>query len=384
MVTPLVLEVGPVTVRGLGLPAAAQPPMPTVTAALDGLDEPVVLVGERPVGVDRLWASLLAGLLDGATGPVLVVCPSWWPRSRIDRVRTACGVGARALTRAAVVTGCHGRDAVLVEIADGLVAVTGAGPTRVLTGPDPAEVARAARAAGRQVYLDAPPGVPGAATVATGIRDALGERDVDAVVVDPAELATGIAAGPPGARRSGGPLLRAGAGLLACVMLGWALLPAGGPRGAGPAPAAGLVEGRVAVVVPPDWPVTRVTGGPGSRRVQVDSPADADAALHITQSHTPGADLAATADVLGRAIAEARPPGVFVDFRTDARAGGRPALTYREVRPGRVIDWSVFHDGATRIGIGCQSAPRRAESIREACLEAVRSARELSPAPRRG
>jgi len=291
------------------------------------------------------------------------------------------------MTRATAVAGRRGRDAVLVEIAPGLVAVSADGSTRVLPGWDPAEVAAAAPA-GREVLIDAPHGVPGAPEAAAGIREALRLRGVGTAVVDPAELATEVAAGRrrlPTLRTAGrAAAVLAAAGLAAAGLLVRVAVPGRppeAPRHSGAAVAATLVEARVAVVIPPDWPVTRVTDGPGSPRVQVDSPTDPEAALHITQSHTPGSGLAEAAEALGRAVAAARPVGVFVDFRPDGEAAGRPALTYREVRPGRVIRWSVLQDGSTRIGIGCQSAPEREESVRAACREAVRSARGLS-APR--
>ena len=400
MTAALVLEVGPALVRALGPTAGPDPHPGLAEAALDGLDEPVVLLGERPVAVDRLWATLLAGLVAGGAGPVLLVCPSWWPRSRIQRVRAACAGNPLVLTRATAVARRRGPGVVLVELATGLAAVSAAGSTGVLSGWDPARIAGAALAAGREVLLDAPPGVAGAPEAAAAIREALRAEGVHAVAVDPAELAVELAAGSgrPRALRTAAlrtaalrtaarrPALLAGAGVLVGALV-VGVLPSGplspAERSASEsAPSPRLVEGRVAVVIPRDWPVTRVTDGPGSPRVQVDSPGDPDAALHITQSHTPGSGLVEAADVLGRAVATARPAGVFVDFRADGDAGGRPAVTYRELRPGRIIDWSVLQDGATRIGIGCQSAPQRAESIRAACRDALRSARELIP-PRR-
>ncbi len=136
-----------------------------------------------------------------------------------------------------------------------------------------------------------------------------------------------------------------------------------------------LAEGRIEVRIPARWTVERITGGPGSRRVQVSSPADSAVALHITQSYAPETTLADSAEVLARAIA-GRPAGVFVDFRADDAVAGRPVVTYREVRPGRVIRWAVLPAGATRISIGCQSPPEREDAVRAACDEAVRSARE--------
>lgn len=141
------------------------------------------------------------------------------------------------------------------------------------------------------------------------------------------------------------------------------------------APAVAVVEGRIAVRIPAHWTVERVTGGPGSRRLQVSPPQDPAIALQLTSSYAPEATLEQAADVLGRAIA-GEIPGVFVDMRVAVEVAGRPAVTYREVRPGRVIAWSVVLAGATRISIGCQSPPGREADVRAACDEAVRSARE--------
>lgn len=153
-----------------------------------------------------------------------------------------------------------------------------------------------------------------------------------------------------------------------------------GPPAAAPGPAvpesAVLVEGRVEVRVPSHWIIERIIGGPGSRRVQVSSPAQADVALHITQSYAPESTLAQAAEILRRAIA-GESARVFVDFRATDAVAGRPAVTYREVRPGRVIRWTVLPAGATRISIGCQSPPTAQGAVQAACDEAVRSAREL-------
>lgn len=161
-----------------------------------------------------------------------------------------------------------------------------------------------------------------------------------------------------------------------------ALWPAGGQT---------VSEGRITVRLPAGWAVTKVTGGPGSRRVQATAPDDPELAVHITQaratqsratqSHAAHSGLAAAADVL-RGVIAGQPAGVFVDFHADGRAGGRSAVTYREVRPGRVIDWSVVLAGSTLIGIGCQSPPHRTDAVRAACEQAVDSASESGTDPR--
>ncbi|MEZ0358314.1 type VII secretion-associated protein [Mycobacterium sp. SA01] len=137
-----------------------------------------------------------------------------------------------------------------------------------------------------------------------------------------------------------------------------------------------IVEGRVTVRIPPDWVITRVTAGPGSRRVQASSPTDSNTALHVTQSYSPEETLDQTAATLRQAIDE-QPRGVFVDFNPADRRGGRPAVTYREVRIAREIRWAVVLDGSTRISIGCESAQGRPDSIAEPCDEAVESAHEF-------
>ena len=166
-------------------------------------------------------------------------------------------------------------------------------------------------------------------------------------------------------------LLAAGAVVVpAAVALTGRVLPA--PKGA---LGVSVAEGRMVVRIPAHWTVERVTGGPGSRRLQVSAPQDPGIALHLTWSYAPETTLEQAAGVLSRAIAD-EIPGVFVDMRVAVEVAGRPAVTYREVRPGRVIAWSVVLAGVTRISIGCQSPPGREADVRAACEEAVRSARE--------
>lgn len=138
-----------------------------------------------------------------------------------------------------------------------------------------------------------------------------------------------------------------------------------------------VVEGRMAVRIPAHWTVERVTGGPGSRRLQVSPPRDPAIALHLTAAYAPETTLEQAAEALRHAIADEK-PGVFVDVRAPVEVAGRPAATYREIRPGRVVAWSVVLSGATRISIGCQSPPEREVDVRAACDDAVRSAKEAA------
>jgi type VII secretion-associated protein (TIGR03931 family) len=135
-----------------------------------------------------------------------------------------------------------------------------------------------------------------------------------------------------------------------------------------------LVEGRVGVKVPVQWTVQRITSGPGSARVQVVSPSDVDVVVHITQSSIPSHQtLPMVADTLRTALAE-EPAGVFVDFNPADRRADKPAVTYRENRADRQVAWTVLVDDDVRIAIGCQSAPRREELVRDACDQAIQSA----------
>jgi type VII secretion-associated protein (TIGR03931 family) len=142
------------------------------------------------------------------------------------------------------------------------------------------------------------------------------------------------------------------------------------------APTTFLVEGRVALTVPANWPAQRVVTGPGSARVQVTSPSDPEVALHVTQSRVAGETLSGTAERLKRAI-DAEPAGVFVDFNPSGLSGGRPAVTYRELRVGHQVRWTVWLDGPVRISVGCQSRSGDEEAVRDACEQAVRSARAI-------
>jgi type VII secretion-associated protein (TIGR03931 family) len=136
-----------------------------------------------------------------------------------------------------------------------------------------------------------------------------------------------------------------------------------------------LVEGRVAVEVPADWRTERIVIGPGSARVQVISPTDPRQAVHVTQSSIPrGQSLASAAEVV-RAALDQQPEGVFGGLDPAARVADQPAITYRETRADRVVDWTLVLDGGVRIAIGCQGAPDL-PSPQDVCEHAIRSAHE--------
>ncbi len=363
-----VCEVGPGAIRLLQPGSACAAAGPTEVVLSAGA-EPQALLDDAPVATAELWRTLLGALLAGARD-VLLVHPTWWTPERVDLVVEAAGgaPAVRSVTRRDLL---HAGSA-FVEIGPEFVVI---GDDRGITGAEtrcaePAVVVSRVveRLADGPVHVDAPAGVAGA--------DALGALLARRLRADGRQVrlstdrqlraaALAASAQAPARRRAAGPLVRI---LAAVTALGVVAGLAAVAREADPA-TTDLVEGRITVRIPADWNVRRVTDGPGSARVEVVSPEDSGAVLHITQSRVPDTDLAATATALRAAIAE-QPPGVFVDFTAEDRRAGRLAVTYREVRPGREIDWAVLLSGRVRIAIGCQNAPA-------ACAEAIGSAREI-------
>ncbi len=379
-------------------------------AALDAIDDHLALVDGRPMAVDSLWCETLRSLDCGHRQGLLVVHPSWWPASRVDVVTAAAktlpGDPEKIVTRPRpwLLTQAlpdAASQAVVVEIADRLVVVNGpeifAVPRRTEPHGVAEEVASAIAAMTRGttavVLIDAPSTVPGtpafAALIAGAVRD--GGSGHTVVEIDDARLLrlarpalSGLPAqdGPPEPSAGAGAVRsrhRRLAGLAAAGVVLAAAVPAVAAVGrhdvspAAKAPTIFLVEGRVALTVPANWPTQRVITGPGSARVQATSPSDPEVALHVTQSPVPGETLSGTAERLKRAI-DAEPAGVFVDFNPSAISAGRPAATYREVRAGHQVRWTVLLDGAVRISVGCQSRPGGEDAVRDVCEQAVRSA----------
>lgn len=361
------------------------------TAALDAVDDPVALVDGRPVAVAALWCTVLRVLIDGHRG-ALVVCPTWWSTTRVELVttaaRTVAADEALVCTRASILT--QQNSAVLVEIAERLVAISGSGVVAVPRRTDEQALADEVAAVLKEltpddavikVVIDVPTAVPGAPGLARLIADAAGIRQVITTVDDAAltRLAHVTAPAPDGA-----PVVSGGGRTLARLAVAGLTMTAAGlalpavtaeqPRPAARvAPTTVLVEGQVALTIPAGWLAQRVITGPGSGRVQVTSPSDPEAALHVTQTPTPGETLAGAADRLRRAI-DTEPVGVFVDFDPAGAVAGRPAVTYREVRATHDVRWTVLLDGSLRISIGCQSRPAARDVVRDACEQAVRTA----------
>lgn len=393
-----VVEAGPGTVRELAGAEPAFVDAEMVAAALDGIDDPVALVDARPVCVAALWRDVLESIGGPRCRRLTVVHPSWWAATRVERVGAAAhAVADQAVLRprswllARATPAGAPPAAVVVEIAARIVVVTGIAVVAEPRRGEPPAVAEAvirviaAMPADAPVVIDAPAGIDGAGGLAATIADGLrcgGDRVV--VIVDDARLrrlaAAGVAAddecappaGPARRRRWAVPVLAA---------LGAAAVWANPfERGETPAadrmPTTFLVDGRIAVEVPAQWPTQRVTAGPGSARVQVVSPSDPQVVLHLTQSPVADPTLSGVAESLKRAM-DGEPPGVFVDFNPSGSSAGRAAVTYREVRAGHDIRWAVVVDRAVRIAVGCQSRPGGQNAIREVCDRAVRSAHVL-------
>jgi type VII secretion-associated protein (TIGR03931 family) len=411
-----IVEAGPGTIRRLCCPATWHdddaPEM--VTEALGAIDDRMALVGGRPVTVDSLWSAALRSLTCGHPGGPVLVHPSWWSSARVGVVTTAAERVAddtvarpRSWLLARATREHRDGATVVVEIAERLVAISGADVVAIPRTGDAFSLAQEAATviagmtggtAGDAV-IDAPGTVAGApalgASIAAALRDTghpVTEVD-DALLCRLARSALPVPGEPSAARTAVGPVgvrsrARVVAGLAgaAVVVTGLSLaLPATmtpGDHGAPPsvpvhaAPATFLVEGRVAVAVPADWPTQRVVTGPGSARVQVTSPADPEVALHVTQSAVAGETLTGTAERLKRAI-DTEAGGVFVDFNPAGATAGRPAVTYREVRAHHHVRWTVLVDGPVRISIGCQSRPGGDDAVRAACEQAVRSAHAI-------
>jgi type VII secretion-associated protein (TIGR03931 family) len=376
-------------------------------AALDAIDDQVAVVDGRPVSVDSLWCAALRSV--GCGCPTAhVVYPSWWSSSRVGVIAAAAAVladDAQLRPRSWLLKQASHADpdaTVVVEIAERLVAIAAQDVVAVpRTGELDAVATEVARLVSEiscdtaaAVVIDVPSAVAGAQVLARSIAGRLRRDGQRAVEIDDARLArlarsSSLQAqheqpspqhGDDGAAvRSRARMfgwLAAAAVLLAATVPVMAVVGRHSVPPVSAAPTTFLVEGRVALTVPADWPAQRVISGPGSARMQVTSPSDSEVALHITQSPIPAEALSATADQLKRAI-DAEPAGVFVDFNPSGITAGRPAVTYREVRASHHVRWTVLVDGSIRISVGCQSRPGAEEAVHDVCEQAVRSARAI-------
>ncbi|OBA80959.1 type VII secretion-associated protein [Mycobacterium sp. 1164966.3] len=406
-----VIEAGPGIVRRLCCGTEVLADAEMTAAALGAIDDPVALVDGSPVAVDSLWRSLLRSLCCGGSG-VTMVHPSWWPPTRVGLISAAANASApdaddvevqpRSWLLSRASPDAAPDEKVVVEIGERLVAIVGAGIQAVPRRSDPQPVARdvadviagMTRGTSPVVLIDTPGHIAGAMALADAITDAVRDTARRVLHID-GGLLPGLARlpgatpppdelGPPAAGTVG-PRGRklAGVGAAGAVLAVLVLAaPTRDPArrhdvlSAARAPATYLVEGRVALTVPADWPTQRVLDGPGSARIQVTSPSDPEVALHVTQSPVVSETLTRTAERLKEAI-DAEPAGVFVDFNPAGSSAGRPAVTYREVRAAHQVRWTVLLDGAVRISVGCQSRPADEDAVRDACDQAVLSAHAI-------
>lgn len=368
-----VVEVGPVTVRG---PAPVDDEL--ATAAIESIDDMLMLVADRPATVRTVMADLVTAAAGPGDDELVVVHPSWWSRPRVETLRDVAADLPRTASLVTRSAALGGASTTVVEIAVEHVAITSADVCTLTRTTDEAVCAAVLDDTefSATVVVDTPPGVRGGG-LASSLMAAL--RAHGAAVTRTGAQPLRIAAPPPPVtvipsprrRRRAAPML---AGVLLAAVGGGAAAITHDPSTASVGPTTLLVEGRAGVVVPALWSVHRITDGGGSARVQITSPADRTLALHVTQSalaHPQSPEQ--VADTLRDALV-GEPAGIFTDFRAADVRGGRTVATYRERRPAHETDWAVLADGTLRIGIGCQSPPGRADAIRSVCEAAVRSA----------
>ena len=383
------IEVGPVTIRG---PNHTDPEH--ASAAIECIDDDIGWVDDHPVGTAELWRDVIRETVGSGADALVLVCPTWWPSSRVGVVHDAALTVATTVVVRSRVEVLQDGGSTVVEIADELVVVAQCGE-ELDAVPRCGEIEADADAVAERlahssaVLVDTPEGVGGAGRLAEAIANRLRTKGIAVKMADRGYLrrtAAAVHTRESTASEVSEAVVPRGRGHRVAAVLAGTLLSAAALCGGfamnsdARAPAADdmpmtlLVEGRVGVKVPARWTVQRITSGPGSARVQVVSPSGADVVVHITQSTLAASQ---TAEVVAQSLRSAlgeQPAGVFVDFNPAARYADKPAVTYREIRQDRHIGWTVLVDKTLRIAIGCQSAPGRDDLVREACDRAVGSA----------
>ena len=362
-----------------------------MSTALECIDDAIAVLDQQPVAVGALWGEVFRAVLSDPVETAVLVCPTWWPPLRVERVREAAAAHSSevvVLQRAEVLAGDGPDVPTVVEIAPEFVFISRAGEV-VAAEPRAGASADIARwvsncvGPATTVLVDAPVGVTGGAELACAVSARL--RAVGAAVTTVHR--DRVLTGPRDEKaprvletttRTGTRVLALAAVFTSVTLLCIGLAVVFGTQQAEKPtePMTLLIEGRVGVKVPALWAVQRITSGPGSARVQVIA-ADKSTALLVTQALVAdGETLSATSATLRTALDDQQ-AGVFSLFNPDDVRAGRRAATYRELRDGRQVDWAVFVDGAVRIGLGCQSAPGGEQLVRDVCEEAIRSAHAL-------
>lgn len=368
-----VVVVGPKAVVGRG-PVNFE----AATIALESVDDALALVDDRVVSVDDLWRDVLESAVGGPCHEVALICPSWWGTSRIARVAAAarhCCANVVVHLRSELPPSADA----MVELGPELVVVHADGRRNVITrGSHPADVVDAVVACVDglpAVTLDVPTGTT---LLGANLARVLRLRGVEVTTEDDLTRADAVRGSPAVEKVAAGrwrPTPRMVGVVAAMLTVGVLTVVAVGldGRDAESADVAWLVEGHVAVEVPAGWAVERITAGPGSARVQVISPSGRSEAIQVTQSRVSATEsLESTAEALTAALAD-QPDGVFVDFAAAGERANRGAVTYREVRSDRRVDWTVLLDGGVRIAIGCQG-PLTGSGPQAACDRAIRTA----------
>ena len=86
-----VVEVGPATVRG---PRAADADM-WCRRRWQCIDDEIALFDEQPVAVRRCGAQVSVAVLPERADTAVLVCPTWWPPPRVERVQEAAATRRR-------------------------------------------------------------------------------------------------------------------------------------------------------------------------------------------------------------------------------------------------------------------------------------------------
>src|SRR6202012_2658119 len=194
-----ILEVGPSAVRRLCCGGATVADSEAEKIAFEHIDDPLTLIDLRPVSVASLWRSVLAATDCGTAEDVIVVHPSWWAPERVDVVGTAAHVFAgnvvlrpRSWLLAYTSPAKAELATLVVEIADGLVAMTGAAGAAQTRHRDEQTVADAVvrgvlamvSDTVDRVVIDAPRTLPGARSLSASIARKLQNSDCSSALLE--------------------------------------------------------------------------------------------------------------------------------------------------------------------------------------------------------
>jgi type VII secretion-associated protein (TIGR03931 family) len=380
-----VVVVGPAAVCGPGTVDAT-----SVAVALEAIDDRLAVHADRVVVVRELWGEVMRAALAGRCEAAVLVVPSWWPRSRVELVEEAL-LGSCAHV-SVLPRGGNSRfaESHVVELGPDCVVVHAAAGERIVLPvagrrESVADAVLATLPEATSVVLDVPDGVPESSLLAGELARRLRTRGITVTSLDDDGVRCAVMASrqaDAGERRDQAIIrtrnprvaVAVGAAVVLAALVGAAMNP--GADGHESAGVSWVVEGRVAVEVPADWQVQRVTSGPGSARLQMLSPREPLVGIHLTQARVGAQETPQRTAEAMRAALDEQPRGLFSDFSLGTGAPDGPVVTYRERRSAIGVDWAVMLDGGVRIAVGCQYALDRPEPD-PACGRATRSAHVL-------